>query len=85
MDRVRGYSSVNDSYVPARTKLSIESKPLDIVLQPWKIRFSPERNFRVDVHGEGKIRLRKEAQKLKTQSRLAGRVMQSGHSIHYHV
>jgi len=85
MDRVRGYSSVNDSYVPARTQLAIEPKPLDIVLQPWKIRFPLERNLRVNVHEEGKIRLGKEAQKLKTQSRPAGRVMQSSHSIHYHI
>jgi hypothetical protein len=85
MDRVRGYSSVNDGYVPARTQFAIEPKPLYIVLQPWEIRLSLERNFRVNVHEEGEIRRRKEAQKLKTESRPTGRVMQASHSIHYHV
>jgi hypothetical protein len=85
MNRISGYPSVNNGNVPARTQLAIEPQPLDIILQPWKIRFSLERNLGVNVHEEGKIRLRKEAQKLKTQSRPAGRVVQAGHSVHHHV
>jgi len=62
MDRIRGHSSVNDGNVPARTQLAIELKPLDIILQLWKIRLSLERDLRVNVHEEGKIRLGKEPQ-----------------------
>jgi len=85
MNRVCGHSSVNDDNIPARTQLAIELKPLDIILQPWKIRLSLERNLRINIHKEGKIRLRKQPQKLKTQSRSAGHVMQAGHSVHHHV
>src|SRR5947199_10559115 len=85
MNRVCGHSSVNDDNVPARTQLAIELKPLDIVLQPWEIRFSLERNLGVNVHEEGKIRPREETQELETQSHVTCRVVQSCDSIHNHV
>src|SRR6184192_999468 len=85
MNRVCGHSSVNDDNVPARTQLAIELKPLDIILQTWKIRLSLERNLRINIHKEGKIRLRKQPKKLKTQSRSAEHVMQAGHSVNHHV
>src|SRR5438874_12794698 len=82
MNRIRGHPSVNDCDVPARTQLAIELKPLDIILQPWKIRFSLERNLGVNVHEEGKIRPREETQELETKWHVPCGVVQSCISFH---
>jgi len=66
MNRIRGHSSVNDCDAPARTQLAIEPKPLNIILQPWEIRLSLERNLGVNVHKEGEIGLWEETQELET-------------------
>src|SRR5438477_9912995 len=84
MNRIRGHPSVNDCDVPARTQLAIELKPLDIILQHWKIWSSFERNLGVNVHEEGKVRPRVVPQELETQSHVTCRVVQSCHSIHHH-
>ena len=59
VNRCREESPINLLYSPRTAELAIQLKSLHVVSQAWKIRLPLECNFRVNVHEECKIRLRK--------------------------